>query len=746
MAFVFACLLSVSAWADTQVTLDFYDVDIKDMAKSMSQIVGKNFMLDDTITGKVTIISPKPVSVDEAYEAFLAALAMKGYTIVEKGVVSQIRKRSDAIRETDEVLEGTETVDSDRMITRIIPIQYISANDIQKALKGLFSRSKARMVAYGPTNSLIVTDLSSNIRRLIKIVQKLDQPGFQTTVEVIPLKYAKAQDVSQKLLEIFSSSSGSSGAPAAQPGANAFSSNIDQQANVNKIIPDERSNSLIVTANRMGIERVLDLISQLDTETAADMSRTRIHVRHLKHADAEKVAELLSGILAGNNKKQNAATSASAPKDGTSRSIKAGGANVSSGLLNDEIRIGSDPSTNSLVITATPQDFSSLEPVINELDRRRPQVFVEALIMEVKMTNGREFGTSFHGGTEAGDGGGVISSRPQGSTLNSGEGGAFANLLGPGGLGLGFLTGNIDLGNGTTIPGVGAILEAVQTNENFNVLSSPNILTTDNTEAEIIVGQTVSNPTTSFDPTGTAINGIKREDANLELRVTPQINEGDEITMEVEQIIDEPIFNAASDFTELSKRRAKTTIVAQNGQTIVIGGLIKDRESSDVRKVPILGDVPILGSLFKKTSKSNEKINLMVFLTPTILRDAKDISRISVKKNNQRRNFNKANGVDENEGLYKYGFNESLNMAPSQTQEVNYDKPVEVTPQKRFDYMTDTQDSSDVIETNSNSMIRDRYSQESDPGVIANPEREDAEDADATQADNGNPFATVRPN
>ncbi|MCB1198961.1 MAG: hypothetical protein KDK51_11355, partial [Deltaproteobacteria bacterium] len=355
---------------------------------------GKNFMMDDTVNGKITIISPKPVSMDEAYEAFLAALAMKGYTIVEKGVVSQIRKSSDAIRETDEVLEGYESVDSDRMVTRIIPIKYISANEIERALKGLFSRSKARMVAYGPTNSLIVTDLSSNIRRLMNIVQKLDQPGFESTVEVVPLQFAQADDIAQKLLQIFQANNG--GKSTSKSSTSAFSSNIDQQADVSKIIPDQRSNSLIVTSNRKGLEQVLDLIAQLDTKIASEMSRSRIHVRHLKHANAEEVATLLSGILNGgsasSSKNKQAGTgteAASASKAPTTptRSISSNSskANVSSGLFQDEIRIGSDPSTNSLVITATPADFDALDPVIADLDRRRPQVFVEALIMEVNM-------------------------------------------------------------------------------------------------------------------------------------------------------------------------------------------------------------------------------------------------------------------------------------------------------------------------------------------------------------------------
>jgi len=373
--------------------------------------------------------------------------------------------------------------------------------------------------------------------------------------------------------------------------------------------------------------------------------------------------------------------------------------------------------------------------------------------MEVKMGGNSSFGVSGHGGAKVGEGGAVLSSRPAGSTLNDGsqgvDGSPFTGLLGAGGLGLGFLTGSVDLGNGISIPGIGGILQAVRDDSNFNVLSSPNILTTDNQEAEIIVGQTVSVPKNILNANSDVIGqDFDRQEANLELRVTPQINDGDEITLQVEQIINEPI---KSQFNDLSKRKAKTTIIAQNGQTVVIGGLIKDKESSVEKKVPILGDVPIIGSLFKNKATDVEKVNLMVFLTPTILRDAKDMSRISVQKNKQRREFNKANNVQENKGLYDYGFNETMNMAPvNDVQEVSH--PQQVQPQKRFDYMQDEGANSSQAPVENTKTLRGRYSTDVEGGVYAGAPEEEfvptstEDNPESAEATNTNPFANVRPN
>lgn len=426
----------------------FPDVEIKDMVKSIAEITGKNFVIESSASGKISIMSPTPVSVDEAYQAFLSAISMKGYAVCEEGKVFKIMKKSAAKRECGIPVEEEFTVaQGDEMITRIIPIQYIDANEIQKALKLMISQTTGSSVAYGPTNSLIVTDSASNIRRLIKIIQKLDKQGFEKSVEVIPLQFAQATDVAEKILNIYSSNKKGSA-------DNSFSYNIERGAEVSTVIPDTRTNSLIVTANRKGLSNVLDLIAELDKQIATEMNQGRIHVRHLKHADAEEMSELLSNLLNGSSsskkKKSKSDSSSSAIKSPTavkpsgsgsdsdssserSSSSSAAGSLGANGLFSEDIRIVADTGTNSLVITANPGDYNSLQSVIEQLDIRRPQVFVEALIMEVNMNKELNVGVSGHGGA----------ANSNGLAFGSSGSGTLApdlkNIAGAGGLVLGGL-------------------------------------------------------------------------------------------------------------------------------------------------------------------------------------------------------------------------------------------------------------------------------------------------------------------
>jgi len=746
LAFGLALLLMIPAGytQSAMVSMDFPDVEIKDMVKSIAEITGKNFVIESSASGKISIMSPTPVTVDEAYQAFLSAISMKGFAVCEEGKVFKIMKKSSAKRECGIPVEEEFTVATgDEMITRIIPIQYIDANEIQKALKLMISQTTGSSVAYGPTNSLIVTDSASNIRRLIKIIQKLDKQGFEKSVEVIPLQYAQATDVAEKILTIYNSNKKGST-------DNSFSYNIERGAEVSTVIPDTRTNSLIVTANRKGLSNVLDLIAELDKQIANEMNQGRIHVRHLKHADAEEMAELLSNLLNGSSggskkkKSSSSSSTASAPKPSEGAADKPASSSAASlgenGLFQDEIRIVADTGTNSLVVTATPGDYNSLQSVIEQLDIRRPQVFVEALIMEVNMNKELAVGVTGHGGA----------ANNQGIAFGSSGGGTLTpdlkGIAGAGGLVLGGFGKAMTLG-GLSIPAQGFLFKAMQKNEAVNVLSAPNILTSDNKKAEIIVGKRVSVPTTSGqDTAGNPLRSFSTENVGLELHVTPQINDGDEVTLEIEQKI-EDVIGTQEDLAKFGlrtdQRKAKTTVVAQNGQTVVIGGLIKDKEVKGKQKVPLLGDIPILGNLFKQTSVSNEKVNLMVFLTPTILRDPKDMTRISVQKNDQRRRFNKKNNVGENKGLYNYGFDESMNMAPPAQ---NVAEPAqERAPKKRFNYeqqeLKNAENSSEEQPERQEVRRRSENTAESTTRTGAKPvrSRESAENASS------NPFADVKP-
>jgi general secretion pathway protein D len=761
------------------VNLDFHDVDIQDVAKSISEITGKNFLLDDRVRGKITIISPTPMSVAEAYQAFLSALKLKNLCAVDVGNMTQILPA----RECKENAIGTEGDDSvlsgDQPITKMISLKFINANEIKQALNPLVSKN-GTIVAYGPTNTLMITDTASNIQRLMKIIGKLDKQNFQAAVEMIPLKHAAANDIADKLNMIFEQEKGKNS-------SSRRGNDVSGGADVQKIIPDVRTNSLIVVATREGLERTLDLLTELDRPVEFRMEQNRVHVKKLSHADATELGGILNALISGTqpaNKKKNdkgkqSSTGTQTQQPGafgaeplpweeeTTQNqappiSSEGGAIVKNagGMFQDEVRIVADPSTNSLVVTASPIDYSTLEPIIDQLDVRRAQVFVEALIMEVSVTKGISVGLSGHGSASNGTGSafamtglGALTPAILGGADGKGAA-ALADAKSPVGLVLG--------GQGTrefkvgsfTLPWSAATFHALQSNGVLNVLSAPNILTTDNKRAEIIVGDKVPFITQS----GTVQGGFpqtsyQREDVGIKLFVTPKVADENEVTLEVEQHI-----QAVKDFKKEigagdignTERSAKTTVVAQSGQTIVIGGLIQEKEARGTSKVPLLGDIPLLGYLFRDTTVSKEKVNLVLFLTPTVIRDPMDLTRISVKKNNERRKFNKKQGIGENQALYDYDLDKGLNMAPP----VPKKGAKGVEPKKRFDYDKPDVDKEQQKNAEDEEIAtRRRMPRRDQPKVDFAEQQDDTNTANVPKSRNrgakpstgGNPFSDVRP-
>ncbi|MFH1261913.1 MAG: type II secretion system secretin GspD [Pseudomonadota bacterium] len=695
------------------VSLDFHDVDISDVVKAISEITGKNFILDDHVRGKVTIISPNPVTIEEAYQAFISALRTKGLTTVDTGKVTKIIPEREAPANPVPFLSGNETNYGDQVVTRLIPLQFISANEIRQALNGMVSRTGS-IVAYGPTNALILTDSASNISRLMKIIQKLDKQGFQSSVEIIPLKFAQADDIADKLTTIFEKEKTTS--------TRRRSDDVAGGDAISKIIPDMRTNSLVVMATREGLGRVLDIVGELDRKVEIALDRGRIHVKYLKHANAEELGDLLGNLLTGQGaKKKKEKKQTSAEKRGfgqaaplpwesqgesssgdsdsgrsnenssfTSAKVKEGG---SAQLFESEVRVVADTSINALVITASPNDYTTIEPIIEQLDVRRPQVFVEALIMEVNISKTVDVGLSGGGGGQSGSMSmfgmtNLSAASPLGLAGLGGKaaGEAAGAMMGQGqGLVLGgFSRQTVQIpGTNVTIPIQGAVFRALQQQGAVNVLSAPNILTADNKKAEILVGQDVPMKTNEYaDTQGKPVTNFSRQKIGIQLSVTPQINEGDEVTLEIEQKIQDLIPDSKAMFGDVasSERTAKTTVIAQNGQTIVIGGLIKDKDSKTVSKVPLLGDIPVLGYLFRQTAVSKEKINLMIFLTPHVIHEPADMTRVSVRKNAERRRFNKVQGIGENRALYDYDLESGLNMAPPPKKSERED----VKPKRRY--------------------------------------------------------------
>ncbi len=671
-----------------KVNLDYVNAEIGEIAKSIAELTGKNFIIDDKVRGKITIISPNPVSVHEAYQAFVSALEVKNYTVVQAGKMLKIiplreMKKSPVPTDVRWAAGG-----DDAFVTRLIQMKFISASEIMKSLKNLISKN-GDMISYEPTNTLIITESVGNIRRIMKIVNRLDQEGFQSNLEVIRLKYAPASDTAEKLKRIFDLKDSGISTPAGRKTSKtvrkataptSVESGGDSQF-ISKIMPDERTNSIIVLANQEGLKRIQEVIEKIDSSIEDAANQGRIHVHYLQYADAVELAGTLTGIAS----QVGSRSSSSSSRRGTDMFPRAGSSNASrnrpapptnsqgttsGSLLGGEINITADAPTNSLVITASSSDYKSLLPVINRLDVRRSQAFIEAMIVEVDIDKAFDVGVANHAGAQFGSN--------DNTTLFGATGfGSDSSLFLPtdvsalGGFTFGLQGRTVDIpvagGETLTIPLYGSLFRALQTNGTINLLSTPNILTADNTEAEIIVGNVVPFVTASGrDINNQPINQIQRENVAITLRVTPKINDSNDISMDIFQEIQDivPGANIETYGPTTSTRSAKTSVIVRDGQTITLGGLISDRETDSVSKVPILGDIPILGWLFKSKNKTRGKTSLVIFMTPTIIREPEDLEAITIRKNEERKAFLEQNKMKDHPGISKYNMDKSLRTPP----------------------------------------------------------------------------------
>jgi len=630
------------------VNLDFVNTEIAEIAKTMGELTQRNFIIDDKVRGKVTIISPRAVSVAEAYQAFISALEVKGFTVVKVNKMHKILQLKNVKKLPIEVDVRYPQGGGDAFVTRLIPIKYTQASSLQKSLRNLLS-TNGDIFSYDPTNTLIVTDSVVNIRRLLRIIQKLDQQGFQESIHVLELKYATAADTAQKIRELFNLKESKGGA---KPPVNLPGGVADDASNfISKIIPDERTNSLIISANEEGMVRIRSFVDQIDKTLEDQINSGRIHVHYLQYADAVELAATLGGVsssLASKSKRSSSPT---------------GSASSKASMLGGDVEIVADEHTNSLIITASPSDYQSLVPVIGRLDIRRPQAFVEAMIMEVNLSKVSEIGVGTNAITNTGIKGydtNVFGGTSLGDVSSIGFPTTLSGLL----LGVQGKTVSVPIGNGSNIdiPIFGGMFRALQTDGTINVLSTPNILTQDNTEAEIVVGKVIPFISSSGrDVNNQPINQIQRENVALTLRVTPQINSSDELTMDIFQEIQDVDQNGATDFgPTTSTRSAKTTVLIKDGQTVTIGGLISDKVEVTNSKVPILGDAPLIGWLFRNRSKTKTKQSLVMFLTPHIIRTPQDLEDMTIEKNLQRQRFLESNRIKEHPGIKKYKLNKDL--------------------------------------------------------------------------------------
>ena len=662
-----------------KVNFDFKG-DIKELVQTISETTCKNFILTNKVRSqKFEIVSPTPITVDEAWRAFLSALEANDFSLVRVGRYYKVIQATDSTRSPVPIYEkpGTSPV-QDRMMTVIWKLKH--GGDINKTVNylNIFKSGKGQIHPFDVTNTIIATDYGTSIARLERILQEIDVPGALEQVHVVPVEFASATEIAEKLSQVFEPSAAAKGrgrakatpkprlgakGKAAKRGARQPEAQPEMKASVSKILADERTNKLIIIASESSFRQIMELKRELDIpDTGVD---GQIHVLRLKHADAEELASTLANLAQGR------------PGTPQRRTPGRGGRaqptpqSQGAALFQGEVKITADKATNSLVITASKSDLASVRRVVEKLDVARFQVFVEAAILEVSMRRDRQLGVGAHvipsptiDGEPAPF---VIANTPDGdlsSLLALVNPTGLASLPGlVGALGGPTADGTEDLITGG-LPSVGVIFQALQTSNDVNVISTPHLLTMDNEEAEIQVAERRPFPSGltlgglgnlgalggQGGQAGQALGNlgglglnqvsINREDIGLTLKITPQINDEDYVKLEIDQeLSDVAGLDAVTQQTITTKRTAKTTVVVRSQDSVVIGGLVRDRETLDEGKTPLLGDIPLIGWLFKRQQKQIEKVNLVLILTPYIIRGPEDFRKIFERKMQERKEF-----------------------------------------------------------------------------------------------------------
>jgi general secretion pathway protein D len=660
--------------SDDLVTMNFQDIDIPVLVQFISEITRRNFIVDEKVRGKVTIISPTKVTPDEAYAIFQSVLQVKGFTTVPSGRVVKIVPSKEAKQVgLPTVYNGAIATVGDEFITRLVPLRHVNAADMVQVLQPMVS-ADGLVLPYPQTNSLILTDAATNVKRLLLMLEDLDVEGYERLTEVIPLKHAVATDLAKKVEEIMKNDGASDNTSprvkivTAATAATNNSPSSPGSARIVRVLPDERTNSLIVMSGPIELKAIKRLVQQLDVPLPP--GRSKIHVYTLKYANAEELLPVLADVIGGSaggaggrslniprrerrvNRDQRLGRSSGNYGSGSDRGSVApqlpsipqiGGAVAGNAPeFSSEVSISADPSTNSLLISAAPQDFAILKSVIEQLDVRRKQVYVEAIILEVSMQRARELGIELQYGFSLG-GEGVALGRTQLKDLNA----ALSDPASLSGLLLAAASNKtVTLPDGTQVPAQVALLRAAQTSSDINVLSAPTLLTADNQEAEILVGQNVpfiASRATDTTQLRNLFANVQREDVGITLRLTPQISEGEAVRLDVYEEVSAIVPTVVGDPNLVgpttSVRSASTTVIAKSGQTVVIGGLISDNSLRQRSGVPYLQDIPVLGNFFRTDGANSDKINLLIFLTPHIVRDDTEIAAYSTGERDRFRNF-----------------------------------------------------------------------------------------------------------
>jgi general secretion pathway protein D len=719
------------------ITMNFQDVDIPVLTKFISEITGKNFVIDESVRGKVSVISPTKVTPQQAYSIFQSVLQIKGFTTVQAGAVIKIVPSRD-VRQSAELTQSQEPglTQGDQYVTRMVKLRNVDAASVMGVIQPMISHD-GLIAAFPQDNTLIVTDDAYNVQRLLRIIGSLDVQGMQQNVVVIPLKLAYADDLApkiEKIMTVRDAAMHSSGGPMLRPGLGVVAPSAQGGSTSFSIVPDERTNSVIVLAGPLQMHQIRELVRKLDIRPPNETFR--IHVYHLKYALASEMVDVINGLLSGGGGPSSLSpqTGKGSLGRGSSLGLLSGSSFGSGGFgssgssssgfggfgssggssgfgggsfgggamggggglsgrnntgasgsttastggsktadFDNPVTVTADPATNSLVVSAEPQDYETLRRVIDQLDIPRVQVFVQAIIVEVSVDRSKDIGVNFLSSTGFGSTLGVAS-------LNLGNlQTALGNPLGLSGLGIGLASGSncsipssvaSTVVSGTTTtssitaPCDLALMTALESDTHSNVLSAPTLLTADNEEAMIVVGQNlpfVGSAAANAGLPGQIFNSVDRQNVGITLDIVPQVSQGDYVKLDVYEEVSNVVASTTNQQTNplgptTTIRSASTSVLVQDHRTAVIGGLLSSDQENGRQGVPYLSDIPVLGNLFSDNSRSLSKTNLLIFLTPHVVRTHEDLQALAL---DERQKFVRA-----------LGRREVNNMPPSQFQQL----------------------------------------------------------------------------
>jgi general secretion pathway protein D len=622
--------MPVAPAADDTVTLNFVNADIEAVVKAVAEITGRNFLIDPRVKGTINIISARPVPKTLVYPTLLSALRLQGFTVVESDGVAKIVPEADAKQQGGAVAVGPISARGDRLVTQVITLRYESAAQLVNVLRPLITPNNT-IAAFPASNALVITDYADNLRRIDRIIASLDQASSGAEPILVPLKNASALDLVALLNRLLT-----------EPGAAAGP--IDAQQRVT-VLADSRSNSVLVRADNPGrLARVRQLIEQLDTPGRPGGN---MFIVYLKNAEAGRVAQTLRAMMSGSDGGASSTPSApptpalflgnapmagAVPAAATPAPLAVAPVPSTTSFSANGATITADLASNALIIMAPEPVYNNLRAIIEKLDVRRAQVYVEALIVEVSADKAAEFGIQWqalsgYNSTQTRVIGGT-NFTPRGSGNNIIDVAVNPGTVGQG-LALGVMKGTVTIPGLGTITNLAFLARALETQVGANILSTPTLMTLDNEEARIIVGQNIQLVTGSYATTGgsntvTPFQTFERKDVGIVLRVKPQITEGGTVRLNLYQEVSrvEDVTVAAG--IVLSKRALESTVVVDDTQIIVLGGLIEDRLTDGSDKVPLFGDIPLAGALFRYDARRRQKTNLMIFIKPTVLRTAAD--------------------------------------------------------------------------------------------------------------------------